>query len=187
MGKRVPVYVATITVWFVTGIWHGAAWNFIVWGLMNCLFLMLAEEMDPFYVWFHKKFHVQGKKWFRDFQIIRTVLLMSSLRMFDCYRDVPLTFRMWVSMFHVFNWNELFQGGLLQLGMNMTDYLILIISLIIVFSVSVIQRTGSVRGKIHSLPYALRFVIWFGLFLLILLWGAYGIGFDESQFIYNQF
>ena len=35
IGKRIPVYLATIIVWFTTGIWHGAAWNFIVWGLLN--------------------------------------------------------------------------------------------------------------------------------------------------------
>lgn len=187
MGKRVPVYVATIAVWFVTGIWHGAAWNFIVWGLMNCLFLMLAEEMEPFYAWFHSKFHVEGKKWFRNFRIIRTVLLMSSLRAFDCYRDVPLTFKMWFSMFHVFNWSELLHGSLMKLGLSMTDYVVLMIALIIIFTVSVIGRYGSVRKRIRQLPFYFRFVIWYGLFLLVLLWGAYGIGFDASQFIYNQF
>jgi len=35
IGKRVPVYIATIIVWFATGIWHGSSWNFIVWGLMK--------------------------------------------------------------------------------------------------------------------------------------------------------
>ena len=29
--------------------------------------------------------------------------------------------------------------------------------------------------------------LWFGLFLLVILWGTYGIGYDASQFIYNQF
>ncbi len=32
IGKRMPVYTASAVVWFATGIWHGAAWNFIVWG-----------------------------------------------------------------------------------------------------------------------------------------------------------
>jgi len=29
--------------------------------------------------------------------------------------------------------------------------------------------------------------IWYGLFLVVLLFGAYGVGYDASQFIYNQF
>ena len=30
-------------VWFLTGFWHGAAWNFIVWGLYFVVFLMLEK------------------------------------------------------------------------------------------------------------------------------------------------
>ena len=37
-----------LIVFFLTGLWHGAAWNFIVWGLYNG-FLMLLEEALPFF------------------------------------------------------------------------------------------------------------------------------------------
>ena len=29
-----------VLVWFLTGFWHGAAWNFILWGLWFCVFLL---------------------------------------------------------------------------------------------------------------------------------------------------
>jgi len=32
-----------LIVWLLTGIWHGAAWTFIVWGLWNFLFLLLER------------------------------------------------------------------------------------------------------------------------------------------------
>lgn len=32
-----------LTVWFLTGFWHGAEWNFIVWGLYFALFLTLEK------------------------------------------------------------------------------------------------------------------------------------------------
>lgn len=32
-----------IIVFFLTGLWHGASWNFVVWGLFNGLFLLLEE------------------------------------------------------------------------------------------------------------------------------------------------
>ena len=34
------------TVWMLTGFWHGAAWNFILWGLLFAV-LLLAEKMIP--------------------------------------------------------------------------------------------------------------------------------------------
>lgn len=187
IGKRIPVYLATILVWFTTGIWHGAAWNFVVWGLMNCLVLLISQELQPFYHWFHGKFHVEGKLPFRMFQVVRTVLLMSSIRMFDCYRDVPTTFHMFFNLLTHFNWTELGNGELLKLGISAADYGILAIGLLILFCVSLSGRNGSVREKIASKPAMVRFVIWYGLFLIVLILGAYGEGYDASQFIYNQF
>ncbi len=53
--------------------------------------------------------------------------------------------------------------------------------------VSLIQRKGSVRARIAAQPWAVRFLLWSGLFVTVLIFGAYGQGFDASQFIYNQF
>ncbi|MDR2751062.1 MAG: hypothetical protein LBC41_10400 [Clostridiales bacterium] len=33
LGKRAPVWVATTVTWLATGLWHGATWNFVLWGL----------------------------------------------------------------------------------------------------------------------------------------------------------
>lgn len=35
--------LALFTVWFTTGLWHGASWNFIVWGLYFGLFILLER------------------------------------------------------------------------------------------------------------------------------------------------
>jgi len=187
IGKRIPVYLATTLVWFVTGIWHGAAWNFVVWGLMNCLVLLISQELQPFYRWFHGKFKVEGKTVFRMFQVVRTVLLMSSIRLFDCYRDVGTTFRMFFQMLCSRNFEELIHGGLLRLGISGADYVVLSVGVLLLFFVSLIGRSGSVREKIAAKPVGIRFVIWYGLFLVVLIFGAYGQGYDASQFIYNQF
>lgn len=187
IGKRIPVYIATITVWFVTGIWHGASWNFIVWGLMNALVIMISQELTPFYTWFHKRFNVKNTFGFHLFQIIRTTLLMSSIRLFDCYRDVSTTFRMFGTMFTKFNINELFDGSLMNLGLKMEDYVVLLIGFIILLTVSLMQRSGSVRCKLAEKPHTVRYLVYYAISISILLLGAYGVGYDASQFIYNQF
>ena len=32
-----------LTVWMLTGLWHGAAWNFVLWGLLYAAFLLLEK------------------------------------------------------------------------------------------------------------------------------------------------
>ena len=33
----------TLVVWMLTGLWHGAAWNFVLWGLLYAAFLMIER------------------------------------------------------------------------------------------------------------------------------------------------
>lgn len=187
IGKRIPVYVSSSIVWFATGIWHGASWNFIVWGLLNCVVICLSEELKPFYDWFHHHFHVQGKTYYKIFQIGRTFLLMASLRILDCYKNVPLSFAMFGSIFTTWNLPELWNGALMNLGLSMIDYVIIIMGVSLMLIVSLVQRKGSVREMIASKPVIVRFFVYYGLIFAIILFGAYSIGYDASQFIYNQF
>ena len=189
MGKRVTVYLSSFAVWLTTGIWHGAAWNFIVWGIMNWVVIMASQELEPLYAKFHSRFKVKGKAPYEVFQIIRTILLMSAIRMFDCYRDVPLTFKKVGSIFTTFNWNVLYDGSLLKIGLTMADYWVLLAGLAIVFGVSLYKyRSGkSVRDGLYAKHQTLFYVFMAVLLVLILVFGAYGIGFDSSQFIYSQF
>ena len=187
VGKRMPVYVASLAVWFTTGIWHGASWNFIVWGLLNGIIIILSQECEPLYARFHSRFPVAGTWWYSLFQVVRTVLLMSSLRMLDCYRNVPLTFRMFGDMLLHSRLSQLFDGRLMSLGLTMRDYLVLGLGTVVLIGVSLAGRNGSVREKLAARPAPVRYAVIYSLFLCTLIIGAYGVGYDSSQFIYNQF
>lgn len=188
VGKRVTVYLSSFAVWLTTGIWHGAAWNFIVWGLANWVVIMVSQELEPLYAKFHAKTHLKGKAPYEVFQIIRTILLMSMIRMFDCYRDVPLTFKKLGTMFTTFNWHILFDGSLLNIGLSVADYWVLGAGLLIVFGVSLFKyrKNASVRDGLYKHATLFYGVIAL-MILVILIFGAYGIGFDSSQFIYGEF
>lgn len=188
IGKRIPVYLATILVWFTTGLWHGAAWNFIVWGLMNAVVILISEELQPLYDRFHQHCKWSNTRAYDGFQCIRTFLLMGCLRMFDCYRDVPMTFKMFGSMLTKWNVSALFDGSLMQLSLSAADYVILLIGTVVLFGVSLASRDNrSLRERILQRSKLLSCALTLVLFFLVLIFGAYGIGYDQSQFIYNQF
>lgn len=189
LARRFTVYIGTLTVWLSTGIWHGASWNFILWGLFNGFFLLLAQEMEPLYRKFYARFpKLEGNKAWKVFRILRTFLFVSALCMFDYYANAATVAKAFISMFTTWNLSVLWNGSLLQLGLTMTDYIILALSLMIVFVVSFLQEKGvSIRESIAAKALPVRVAIWYGLFLVVILFGAYGIGYDASQFIYNQF
>lgn len=112
---------------------------------------------------------------------------MCSLRMLDCYRDVVVTVKMWFSMFTDFHISDITGGELLNLGLTGKDYILLAVGVFTMFMVSMLQRKAPIRTQISKKGFAFECAIFAVLFITIIVFGAYGIGFDASQFIYNQF
>ena len=44
-GNRKNFVINVIIVWMLTGLWHGASWNFIIWGLYYGVFLLLERKL----------------------------------------------------------------------------------------------------------------------------------------------
>ncbi len=42
-GNREHLLRNTLAVWFLTGLWHGASWNFVLWGLLHCGLILLEK------------------------------------------------------------------------------------------------------------------------------------------------
>jgi len=187
LGKRIPVYLATIATWFLTGLWHGAGWNFIVWGLLNCFVILVSQELQPLYTRFNGRFPrlVASAPW-GAWQMARTFLLMGLIRSLDCYRDVSLSFKLWGSMLTTFNIGELFSGGFTSFGLGLSDWCVILCGVLVVFFVSIQKGDTPLRERIAKKPILTCALLCLAV-LIVLIFGAYGIGYDASQFIYNQF
>ena len=86
------------------------------------------------------------------------------------------------------NWNigELFCGGLTSFGLSVSDWCVLLCGILLLAVGSRLGKKRPMREWFAERPILLCA----GLCLVviaILLFGAYGIGYDASQFIYNQF
>ncbi len=187
-GKRLPVYVASIATWCVTGIWHGITPNFILWGMLNCFVIVVSEELAPLYEKFHNRFlGLKEKALYGAFEMLRMFILMNLIRIVDLFPDVGMYFARMGSLVTTFNFHILWDGTMMNLGLTGLDYGILLFGIILMFTVSVIQeKKGSVREILWTKPI-LRYALVFVLFVIVLLMGSYGIGYNASNFIYNQF
>lgn len=187
-SRRVPVYLATLLVWALTGVWHGSSLTFLVWGLLNGVVILISEELKPQYARFHAKFpKLTESVFYRGFTVIRTVLLLSSLRILDCYGTVKDAFSSFFSMFTTWNWGAVFNGGIRSLGLSYADYAIAFFGVLAMFALSMVQRKGPVRKRILKRGPVLSVCVLLVLIGTILIFGRYGFGFDASQFIYNRF
>lgn len=112
-----------------------------------------SKELEPLYARFHARFPKTGKTPAHHvFQVARTLLLVCCLNLFDCCHSLADTFRTLLSMLTVHNWNVLWDGSLLTLGLTGLDYGILAAGVVVMLCVSLAQRSGSVRDQIGIAP-----------------------------------
>ena len=79
-ATNVPTFIATIIVWFLTGLWHEASAREICWGLCNGFIMVFSLQFKDLYAAIRADLHISEEaKWFRLFRMLRTFLLMSAL------------------------------------------------------------------------------------------------------------
>ena len=76
-GRLVPSVIALAVVWLSTGIWHGASWCYILWGVYYGVLLISSMLFQPVLKKWSKKLKINSQSpWFIAFQILRTMVLV---------------------------------------------------------------------------------------------------------------
>ena len=77
-GRVIPVALANIIVFLVVGIWHGAAWKYLMYGFYNGALIALANLLAPVNRRAFEVFHIDDKsRAWHVFRILRTFLLVN--------------------------------------------------------------------------------------------------------------
>ncbi len=198
-GKQVTTYVAMFILWFSVGLWHGGEMKYVIGsGLLHWAYIVLGEITLPFFTWlFAGKLHMNLKSKGADaFRVIRTFILVCIGDLFFRSDNVPHAFRMLKESVSVFNPQVLFNGSLLNLGLDLVEWVIVLVSLLILAVVSGMQyrientkekKYENVRDIIFSHGIVIRWAVLFALLFYCILLGQYGPGYSAAEFIYKDF
>ena len=184
VGRRLPIYFATLATWFLTGLWHGASINFIVWGLTNGALVLLSQGMSPVFEKFYENHpKLKEKRAVSDcLARVRVFFVIGAVRLLDLYRS-PLTLARLLGS--VFSDGESYTRLPSELFTLISPrlFLTLLVSLLAVFLVSKREITPS---KIAKSP-CIAAVCFFLLLGASAVLGTYGAGFNSGDFIYSRF
>lgn len=186
-GRVVPICVANIIVFLVVGVWHGAAWKYIAYGLYNGLIIAISSLLAPLYRKGFEKFHINPKSgaW-HVVQILRTFLLVNISWYFDMAVSLSAAFSMMKSTVTGFSLVTLTDGSLMMLGLDKLDYMILAMGCLVVFLVSFLQERGiKIRESLGRKPLVIRWAVYGMLVFGIPMFGY--VMTTTGGFIYAQF
>ena len=206
-GKQITNYVAMFILWFSVGLWHGGAATFVIGsGLLHWAYIVLGEVTLPLFTWlFEKKLHINMQSRFANgFRVVRTFFFVCIGDLFFRAKDIPHALSLLKGSVSAFNPGIFVDGSLLNLGLNIYEWGILLVSMAVLITVSTIQYrmelandgkiTGSrfegysnLREYIASKKLVIRWIVYLAFLFAVLLLAEYGPGFNPADSIYDDF
>lgn len=188
-GKKLPILLSVIIIRVINSIWHGATVNSILGGIYYGLLLALSFYFEPYFKLANEKLKINTEcfSW-KLYQCVRTFVLIAAPRLVNrasSLRESAVYFKCLASTYNPW---ILFDGSLYNLGVSQKQFLVLMISLVLLLVVSAIQERGIVvREALDRQNVVFRIAFYCVFIYAIVLFGVYGQGYDASSFTYAQF
>ena len=179
--------INVLIVFIVSGLWHGAAFTYIFWGLINGMYQVVGMLTEPARKRLRAKLHIREESpVLAVCQAIVLFLLLSAARIF--FRSADMKQAIYVIK-HILL--------ILRYGFGMDSVKTLIplrrLILIIIAMIPCVIEDARIALKGERIPAGLLENPWrywgaiLVLALMIAVFGVYGEGIDMRQFVYFQF
>lgn len=182
-------YLNILIVFSVSGLWHGAGWTFVIWGLLNAVYQIIGgmtrkvreRAADVFCLHTDSFGH-------RLAQIIVTFVLVDFSWIFFRSGSVDQAVQVIQSILHHSNLWILFDESLSCKVITRKNFVVMIVGLLILAAADFLKYRGvCVREFIKKQDFWFRYLVVVGSVVLILIFGIWGPEYDEAGFIYFQF
>lgn len=181
--------IALFAVWLSNGLWHGAGWRYVFFGMYYFVILTFSVFGEPFVKKFNRTLRLnQNNLLIVLFQRIRVLIIVVIGELFFRANGLNYGVSMLISIVTQFRIESFIDGNLLSFGLSEQDFLVLAIALVIVFVVSILKERGvSIRTSISSLPLPIRWTLYYCIIFAVIIFGAYGDGYTPADIIYAGF
>ncbi|MCM1988750.1 MBOAT family O-acyltransferase [Oceanirhabdus seepicola] len=189
--KNLPTFFAnllTITiplffVWFLTGLWHGASSKYILYGLYYFVLMIIFNLISPFVDKVLIKNNIDSEnRLIKGFRITKTLLLVG-IGMLMFRAENLFVFRQMIGS--IFSKGAVFH---LLSVIDHKDLMIFVLSFIVILLSAVMKLKGvNIENKFDALSSYKKYWICFCMFCIVVIFGAYGLGYVPPDPIYGGF
>lgn len=186
---KIRKYVNKMIVFLVSGLWHGADYSYVIWGVLNGAYQVVGEILQPV-----------RNGLVRILKLHRSSIGHKILCMFGTFALVDFA---WIffradsggaaveiikSIFTEHNPWILFDGSLYQCGLDIKNFWLMIGGIVILGFADFCKHRGIViREVIARQDYWFRWISIAVMITVILTFGIWGPNYNEANFIYFQF
>lgn len=176
-------YFNIIIVFSISGLWHGASWHFVAWGLLHA-FYQIAGDLKNRVMKARIADGTRRESFSRKLgKRIVTFALVDIAWVFFAADSLPHVYHIFRQMFTTFQTTSIW-----DIGLDRGNWTLLVLGIIILMMVDIFHENGkSIFAFVGRQTLWFRWGLYLGLIWGVILFGIYGIGYDTGQFIYFQF
>lgn len=177
-------YINILIVFAVSGLWHGAAFTFVVWGLLNGLYQVVGGLTERPRAAVRRALHMKDDGRLTIlWQIAVTFVLASIAWVF--FKGGSFTHSLEI-------FRAMFTGAWLTRpvtawGLDRPELAVALFALVLLLVVDLLSLKGDLSARVLALPRFVRWAVALSLLLVVLIFGIYGTGYDPQDFIYFKF
>lgn len=186
---RMKKYLNTMIVFLCSGLWHGASWHFVAWGGLNGLYNVVQDAGQNNFNKICSFFKIDTKAFlWKCLCGICTFFLINISWVFFRAAGMRQSCSILKKIWADFNLWYLFSGGFYELFGSSKELVITILSLSIVVFVDILKNQGfDIKSYILRQQIFYRWLFYLAIIFTVVMWGGYGSGYEQTQFIYFQF
>lgn len=172
MGRMLPPAIGNILVFFIVGLWHGAQWHYIIWGLYNGFVIAFSDMMAPVFEKVTNRLRIDAKSVpYHVFQIVRTFIIVNIGWYFDRIFDLKVA--LYSLKKTVFDFNpDMFEREYNIIFDSYPDHAVpvAVVACVFVFLVSLHEECkGSAREALYKKPILARWLVYLFVIGMILI------------------
>jgi len=182
-------YVNIMIVFSVSGLWHGAAWHYVVWGMLHGALRVAEEITEKLRTKVTQVLQINTAVLsYKAFRVCVTFFLVTIAWVFFRAESIGQALDLIKNMLTVWNPWVLFDNSLLGLGLDGKDWNVLLFALLVIFVTECFQyKKVSLSGKFAEQNLLFQWGFFLAGILFIMVFGIYGPAYNAAQFIYFQF
>jgi D-alanyl-lipoteichoic acid acyltransferase DltB (MBOAT superfamily) len=189
LGKVIPTSMCTFVVYLVIGVWHGANFRFVAFGLWNGALITASLLLAGTFVAVKNRMRINdsGRSW-RAASMLRTSIIVFFGRYLTRAPRLLTAFSMLRRTFADFTFATFVDGSLLALGLPLFDILVVLFAALAIVIVEYLQEHGlHVRESLEKRGFLTQWAAILVPMAVILFLGVFRPGYIASQFIYGRY
>lgn len=188
VSRFITPAIALFFVWLSNGLWHGARWTYVFYGMYYFVLILLELILEEPFLWILGKLKLSEEsvpvRVFRYVKLFFIVLIGEMVFRADTLKKGLEMLKLVFTDLRF----DMVAKHIQDIGIDRYGYFVIILGMIVVAVVETLKEAGyPIRARLQALPTPVRFAFWYLCIFVVIIFGAYGTGYDAEDLVYAQF